>query len=261
MTLALALALVPASFAGDAEITWSVVGTSYAYADGDDYTSLTKVLDVSKAICDVDVETATGLSSHGTCGGSASNLGFQLSVAFSVCEDTAYEFRMGPDYGRGGALFFDEVLVDGSKDDLWWNANWSATTELLTGTGKFARGSHTVDAIGFEGCCDGNQAMQFRAEGGEWADVSSTALANDDDDCDGVTNDADACPDTAEGDVVDATGCAIAQICPCDDDWKNHGQYVSCVAHATNDFVADGLLTGAEKGVIQSEAGASACGK
>ncbi len=34
----------------------------------------------------------------------------------------------------------------------------------------------------------------------------------------------------------------------------NHGQFVSCVAGLTNDWVAQGLITGAEKGKIQSAA-------
>jgi hypothetical protein len=32
---------------------------------------------------------------------------------------------------------------------------------------------------------------------------------------------------------------------------KNHGQFVSCVAHTTNDAVALGLITGAQKGAVQ----------
>jgi hypothetical protein len=36
---------------------------------------------------------------------------------------------------------------------------------------------------------------------------------------------------------------------------------VSCVEHATNEFVEAGIITEEEKDVIQSEAGASDCGK
>lgn len=50
-------------------------------------------------------------------------------------------------------------------------------------------------------------------------------------------------------------------ICPCDNEWKNHGAYVSCVAQASEDFVDLGLITEAEKGAIVSAAGKSACGK
>jgi hypothetical protein len=86
-------------------------------------------------------------------------------------------------------------------------------------------------------------------------------VCDPDDDNDGVLDDTDQCPNTPPATPVDATGCSIEQLCPCVASWKNHGEFVSCVAHVTNDFVAAGLITGAEKGVIQSEAGSSACGK
>jgi hypothetical protein len=44
------------------------------------------------------------------------------------------------------------------------------------------------------------------------------------------------------------------------DRWKNHGAYVSCVGHASNDFLAASLITEEEKGAIQSAAGESSCG-
>jgi len=44
-------------------------------------------------------------------------------------------------------------------------------------------------------------------------------------------------------------------------DWKDHGAYVSCVAHASNDFRTTGLITDAEKGAIVSTSAQSGCGK
>jgi hypothetical protein len=76
----------------------------------------------------------------------------------------------------------------------------------------------------------------------------------------GVTDGADLCVPTVAGQVVNGDGCAIADLCPCNNDWKNHGAYVSCVAHASEDFVDLGLITGTERGAIVSEAGASQCG-
>jgi hypothetical protein len=52
-----------------------------------------------------------------------------------------------------------------------------------------------------------------------------------------------------------STGCTtsdlIAQI---QAGAKNHGQFVSGVAHLTNDLAGAGLITGAQKGAIQSAA-------
>ena len=80
-------------------------------------------------------------------------------------------------------------------------------------------------------------------------------------DGDGIPNDEDECPDTAEGDIVDDGGCSIAQICDPDMGWKNHGAYVNCVAHTAEDFVAEGLITEEEKDEIVSEAAQSDVGK
>jgi hypothetical protein len=43
----------------------------------------------------------------------------------------------------------------------------------------------------------------------------------------------------------------IEVACPCDSDWKNAGQYPSCVAHVAGDLVD--RLTEAEKDAIVSE--------
>jgi hypothetical protein len=53
----------------------------------------------------------------------------------------------------------------------------------------------------------------------------------------------------------------IEDLCPCAAGWKNHGAYVSCVAHATGDLVADGLLTEAERTDLVSTAAQSRCRK
>jgi hypothetical protein len=88
-----------------------------------------------------------------------------------------------------------------------------------------------------------------------------------DSDLDGVPNNVDACPGTAAGTTVDATGCSIDQLCPCEGpfgsagSWTNHGQYVSCVAHTAESFLAQGLITAAEKDATVSAAGRSSCGK
>jgi hypothetical protein len=81
-----------------------------------------------------------------------------------------------------------------------------------------------------------------------------------DDDNDGVNDGLDSCYDTQSGDVVDQFGCSIAQIYPCDNDWRNHGFYVRCVAHASEDFLDAGLITEEEKDQIVSDAGRSDCG-
>jgi hypothetical protein len=65
--------------------------------------------------------------------------------------------------------------------------------------------------------------------------------------------------------VTDAAS-IIDQLVPCSGPvsggtWKNHGQYVSSVAHAVQDLANLGCISQQEKGQIVSEAARSSCGK
>jgi hypothetical protein len=84
---------------------------------------------------------------------------------------------------------------------------------------------------------------------------------NTDLDNDGVPDDADRCLPTPEGQVVNAEGCSIAQLCPCDGPWKHGAAYLVCVAKTANDFRKDGLISVRELLEIVFEAGKSNCGK
>jgi len=56
--------------------------------------------------------------------------------------------------------------------------------------------------------------------------------------------------------------CAVQDAinqCPCDG--KNHGQYVSCVAHVRNQLAKDGTIPKNCKGAVQRCAAHSTCGK
>jgi hypothetical protein len=53
----------------------------------------------------------------------------------------------------------------------------------------------------------------------------------------------------------------IAERCPCDAQWANHGQYVSCVARAVNDLRRRGLLGAGEgAGIVSRAARNQLCG-
>jgi len=103
---------------------------------------------------------------------------------------------------------------------------------------------------------------QDDTDGDGMGDVCDTDI-----DGDGVLNSRDICPFTSIGEVVDpATGCSINQLCPCTGsrgtttDWKNHGQYVSCVAKSSENFLLQGLISQAQKDVTVSSASGSTCG-
>ena len=82
-----------------------------------------------------------------------------------------------------------------------------------------------------------------------------------DEDGDELLDDVDLCPGTPSGEVVNADGCSIAQLCPCADPWKNHGKYVSSVVKTAKSFMKESLISKKEIKLIISEAAKSDCGK
>lgn len=76
-------------------------------------------------------------------------------------------------------------------------------------------------------------------------------------DSDGVLNEYDQCPATPVGDPINGDGCngkqLIAQSCNVND-FVQHGKYVSCIAHAANDAVSQGLISAKEKSQFVREA-------
>ena len=87
-----------------------------------------------------------------------------------------------------------------------------------------------------------------------------------DTDGDGIPDDDDACPnsdlsatvvidgcDSGVDNSLGVDGCNITDlIAECADGVSNHGQFVRCVSHLTNDLKKAGVISGAEKGAIVS---------
>jgi hypothetical protein len=94
--------------------------------------------------------------------------------------------------------------------------------------------------------------------------ASSPAISDSDDD--GVPDAEDECPNTPPGAIVDGHGCSIEQLVPCagprpGGSWKNHGQYVSALARAAQEFLALGLISQEQKDDLVTAAAKSTCGK
>src|SRR6266705_3953791 len=95
--------------------------------------------------------------------------------------------------------------------------------------------------------------------------ASFSLLGETDADGDGVPDSLDLCPGTPAGAIVDANGCSINQLAPCSGPasggtWKNHGQYVSAVAHAAGAFLGQDLISADQAEEIVSQAAQSNCG-
>lgn len=82
-----------------------------------------------------------------------------------------------------------------------------------------------------------------------------------DSDHDGIPDFRDACSNTASGAVVNADGCSIDQLCPCDGPWRNHGEFVNCTKRVTAEFVRNGLISPQRRSELVRQAARSDCGK
>ena len=71
----------------------------------------------------------------------------------------------------------------------------------------------------------------------------------------------DACPDTPPGAVVNASGCSIEQLVPCNGPWRNHGDYLNRLKQVTSDFVQAGLISEAQRQTLVNRAAQSNCGR
>jgi len=102
-----------------------------------------------------------------------------------------------------------------------------------------------------------------------FADFDSDGQADcidPDDDNDEVPDVQDNCPATVSGSIVDASGCAVSQICPCEgpvtgQTWPSHGNYVACVDQTSKKFFKAGLITTKEKAALVKQAEQSICGR
>jgi len=107
----------------------------------------------------------------------------------------------------------------------------------------------------------GNKTTPPLGDGDYWVlKLGPESAAECDDDGDGVPNNRDECPNTPRGAVVNEHGCSIAQLCPCDGDWKNHGEYVQCVQDRAAEFYHAGLITREQRQQFARDAAKSRCG-
>jgi hypothetical protein len=90
-------------------------------------------------------------------------------------------------------------------------------------------------------------------------DADDDTVCGDIDDCPGSfvaeTVVIDGCDSRAENHLFDE-GCTMRDlIATCENNANSHGEFVSCTAHLTNDWKGQKLISGKEKGAIQSCAG------
>ncbi|MFZ6751487.1 CCXG family PEP-CTERM protein [Undibacterium sp. Ren11W] len=113
------------------------------------------------------VDSYDALSNH-VLFGSSQNIAFKSTVTFGVTSGNAgnWSFRAGVDFGNGGAVFLDGKEVAFKSNDMWWSGNYSNPSQFFQFSSNISAGNHTLNVYGLEGCCDGNQQVQFNAGSG-----------------------------------------------------------------------------------------------
>lgn len=116
----------------------------------------------SNGFCDQSLDALVDVTAAATCGGSGRNYGSLYTI--SGRNEGVTQFQFGMDWGRGGFVSID---AGGESDtlrldqDIWWGRNWSNRDVFgltLTDVGDFS-----LTLLGFEGCCDGINTVQYRS--------------------------------------------------------------------------------------------------
>jgi hypothetical protein len=182
----------------------------------------------------------------------------------SAVNGTVYDLSLG----------FVDPVTSATKDHLLSEENGSSSAVLVATLTEHCQFDGDADGV-----CDENDncpavanSDQVDADGdgiGDACDACPLDPANDVDG-DGVCGNVDNCPVDANSDQADNDGDGqgnvcdeddVSVICPCAGPWNNHGQYVSCVAHATTTLVNNGVITAQQRSKLVSAAGQSSCGK
>ncbi|MES1166351.1 MAG: CCXG family PEP-CTERM protein, partial [Verrucomicrobiota bacterium] len=127
----------------------------------------------------LNVTSLNGLNNQSVSGGGATNIAYHESVAFTVgpTQVGTWQFRWGPDFGKGGTLLVDGVELQSRWTDMWWSGSFSDPSQYLAGMANLTAGTHIAEVFGFEDCCDGPSNAQFMSPDSlSWRDISTANL-------------------------------------------------------------------------------------
>lgn len=107
-------------------------------------------------------------------GGAAANIATRYTVTITSLGASEMAVRFGPDYGKGGVMMLDGVIVASDTADIFWNGYWDDPRQFFQATLPLTDGLHTLTVVGFENCCDGWPGAQYNLGAG-WVEIATNA--------------------------------------------------------------------------------------
>jgi hypothetical protein len=154
------------------------------------------------------------------------------------------------------------LRIDSNGNKLWDLSFGGGGEDYLntldcTRDGGFILGATSIT---FQSATNGNKSEPGYGGLDYWVVKLSPELPLDSDG-DGVPDELDQCPNSPTGAFVNASGCSIEQLAPCDGPWKNHGQYVRAVVTVSKQFRTAALISHKQRLAIFLRAVKSDCGR
>jgi hypothetical protein len=194
------------------------------------------------------------------------------TYAGTWASDVTLDLHLRIDPSDLGAPIFDEEIhipftMNETPNDPDMACPYSpsltpCSDKITFGTAAFNLGAATpttiyqLDIVGFVDPTSSTPADGLISE--EYMSTSAVLRAVLRETC--VDADSDETCDEVDACIGDEVACP-PDPCPCDGEWANHGEYVSCVAHYTTDLVQAGELSHQQRSSIVSAAGKNSCGK
>lgn len=142
--------------------------TAHAQTSADAYKNVVTALEANAATAGYGDKTLTSfdnVSNHGAFAGPSSNIAFHYNIQFNAASSGSWGFRIGPDFGYGGAVYLDGHVIAYKTNDMWWAGSYGSSSQVFDFSSLLSSGNHSLDIYGLEGCCDGGQQAQFKLAG------------------------------------------------------------------------------------------------
>jgi len=135
----------------------------------------------TQGYCSKVLADTSATYNHAVCsGGSTTDIGELTTIDWIQNCDAYGSFRIGFDWGHGGGVIVDGVLVHFAPSNIyanWYDGNWGSNDlngVIAVPEQLWTAGRHIIQFVGFEPCCDGNGEIDAMPRGGSWAPVHNT---------------------------------------------------------------------------------------